>query len=100
MQTIAVGGLHDHRVCLFERLGIVEQRRTAWSQIAGKHDDLPVTILRHGQLNTRRSNHVTGINEARLNTARDFKSLVVFDGRAERLELAHVSLLKQWLEWR
>src|SRR6185503_3558572 len=91
---------HDHRICLFERLGIVEQRRTPWSEIPGKYDDLLVTIFRYSQLHTRRPNHVARVNQACLNTSRDFKTLVVFDWCGQWPQLANVCLFEQRLEWR
>ena len=50
--AVAIGGFHDHRIRLLKRHRIVEQRRAAWSEIAGKHNDLPVAILGDSQFNT------------------------------------------------
>ena len=69
---------------------VAKQWRATWSQITGKHDDLLVTILRYGQLNTRRSNHVPGVDQARLDTACDFKRLVVFDWRDQWPQLTNI----------
>src|SRR6185295_9991047 len=100
MKAIAVSGFHDHGICLTEWLRIVEQWCAAWSQISGKDDDLLATILRNGQLNAGRSNHVTGVNQTRLNPSRDFERLVVFDRRGQWPKLVNVCLLEQRLEWR
>ena len=100
MILVAVGGLHEHEVRVFEGNGIAMERSAARSDVARKHDDLLPAAFLHRDLEARRPEDVPGFHRAHADARSDLGRVVVAQAPVERMQAVHFLLRVQRLDER